>query len=390
MPESETPLTSSTAPTCTAPLPPVPRLAQRILPDPSDLDETRATDRRDASEAARHCPPRNCHPLRLVETREKDRLSMDKKRRHHYVWRRYLEAWETDGRVWTRIGSGRPKPINPVGLAVETDYYRLRPLSPDDVALLDALVLRNLRPDLRDMAEAWVSALAMLHGAYLEYEAGRMAPDEKKAFDIALNNVIEDLYAQIEGPMNPVLDALRVGNAAVLDDSNRLFDFATFLASQYFRTLSMAKAVTPILESIPSDYHHSGAVWGAMRLVFSFNLAASLSSRPGALTPLFLDAPAGAEFATGDQPVINVHTAGVSLQAPTQDLEFLYPLSPQVAILLDATGPRRAASTRRSPNEDEVARYNAMIAAESSRQIYAQSEQVASQLYAGMPLDWRS
>jgi hypothetical protein len=83
-----------------------------------------------------------------------------------------------------------------------------------------------------------------------------------------------------------------------------------------------------------------------------------------------LAAPSGSAFITGDQPVINTHATGLELEAIPDKLEFYYPVSPTIAVLI-GMDPHGGESKTVHLEREEVVRFNQAIAAAAHRQIYA-------------------
>jgi len=82
-----------------------------------------------------------------------------KKRRHHFVWQYYLKPWAVDGRIacWRNGQVFRTDPIN---VAVERDFYRLRDISERDVATIRQMI--HLFPSqLRDVHNTWLEMFTL-------------------------------------------------------------------------------------------------------------------------------------------------------------------------------------------------------------------------------------
>ncbi|MGC4064853.1 MAG: DUF4238 domain-containing protein [Polyangiaceae bacterium] len=87
-----------------------------------------------------------------------------KKRRQHYVWRHYLEAWTTEGTLWCRR-EGKVFEASPQNVAHERYFYRLREMSEADLEFVRTLLIRPLeQPKLRTFAEGWIRILQSSSG----------------------------------------------------------------------------------------------------------------------------------------------------------------------------------------------------------------------------------
>lgn len=78
------------------------------------------------------------------------------------------------------------------------------------------------------------------------------------------------------------------------------------------------------------------------------------------------------EFITGDQPLVNTYSSHSKQLLSHNELEFYYPISPKLSILIT----RNIINSREIIiyNEDEIQKYNNMIKESCEEQIYAFSE----------------
>src|SRR4051812_21425524 len=79
-------------------------------------------------------------------------------RRQHYVWKKYLEPWTSEGKVWClRQNGGDPFYTNPINVAVERDFYKLTDLTADDLTFIHEFVIKQTNnANLRKLNERWV------------------------------------------------------------------------------------------------------------------------------------------------------------------------------------------------------------------------------------------
>ena len=139
-----------------------------------------------------------------------------KKRKHHYVWRHYLEAWANDGRVWCST-RGKRFLSSTENIAQERDFYRLQELSADDIEWVEKLVINPMDPSLQVLVRGWVPHFRVFHDAKRAHEAsGRSDPELERLLDEAINNLEEDLHAVIERKAIHLLAELKEGRTAVL------------------------------------------------------------------------------------------------------------------------------------------------------------------------------
>jgi hypothetical protein len=294
-----------------------------------------------------------------------------KKRKQHYVWKHYLKAWATKGRVWChRAGKCFPASIEDV--ANRRDFYRLREMSAYDISIVQGLISR-MAEHLQDLARGWIPHFSIFHEVKREYEAtGQTNRELEEYLDVAINNLEEDLHAGVESKAVPILNALRRGDSSFLQNDERSLDFARFVGMQYMRTPGIMRRATEVPTSGIRDFNIE-ASWGLIRTILATNLGGSLYARRRASRLTFLDAPPELELITGDQPIVNARGGGRAIETPPTELEFYYPLTPTRALLM-SFDPTSATAERRALTMDETATYNRMIVSASDEQVYARSE----------------
>lgn len=295
-----------------------------------------------------------------------------KKRRHHYVWRHYLEAWATAGKLWCIRRGGHPFHVSTRNVAVETDFYRLKELTSQDLEFVQMVINSMENPLVRRLAERWIPMFTEAHELQRQVEAlGDVPQSVREAFDIALNNTEEDLHARIEGDTLPLLDSLREGQIDVLESDESFTMFALYLAAQLLRTRGMKQATVKRLQPIAQVYEVDvDASWGLVRTVLATGLSYNLSGRRTLMRATILKASTPAEFMAGDQPLFNVRGGGKEQETPPTELELYYPLSPSTALLLDFS-PASAGVEKRVLGETEVGAYNRLVMQEAHEQVFA-------------------
>ncbi|MDI1279662.1 DUF4238 domain-containing protein [Methylobacter sp.] len=80
------------------------------------------------------------------------------------------------------------------------------------------------------------------------------------------------------------------------------------------------------------------------------------------------------EFLTGDQPVINTYAIGLAEEETPEELEFYYPVSPNLAILITKNIEVRNSNILLL-NKSQVDDYNKMIVQQSHSQLFASSKE---------------
>lgn len=152
-------------------------------------------------------------------------------------------------------------------------------------------------------------------------------------------------------------------------------DFSHFISVQYMRTQKVKSSVLRILSVF--DTMDIENIWNVLSHIFATNISWHLYANRQSFIMVLLKNQTSEELITGDQPVINTHATGLgsySYESP-EKLEFYYPVSPNLAILITEE-KINSCYNKRLLSHREVAEYNKMIAEQSHTQIYARSEKL--------------
>lgn len=77
---------------------------------------------------------------------------MEKKRKQHYVFQAYLDAWTENGKLWCMYDK-KTFQTGTMNVAQERDFYRIKPLNEDEKRFYD-IFLSTLHPDVKKQLEA--------------------------------------------------------------------------------------------------------------------------------------------------------------------------------------------------------------------------------------------
>lgn len=297
-----------------------------------------------------------------------------KKRKQHYVWRHYLDAWTTEGQLWCQM-DGRRFQSGTNGVANSRDFYRLKEISPEDLAIVDLLVVQKSAPHLREIHHRWMLTFQSIFEMKRAYETSSKKNDEiEQRLDVTINNLEEDLHAHIEQQAIPLLKQLVDGKEIALKDPEKFAVLATFVAFQYMRTPKLMRASIEASTAVSELKFNIDAAWGLMRTMYATNIGAGIFQRHGTLRATFLESHPTVDFITSDQPTINVHARSRGPQESATDLVLYYPLSPRRALLL-AFDAVATIVERRALSEAETHEYNRVLFEMSEMQIYGAREQ---------------
>lgn len=290
-------------------------------------------------------------------------------RRHHYVWRRYLRAWTSGGKIWCRRhGSIFPAALMNIGQ--ERDFYKLKELTTDDVKNLEALILASCIPkEQKEINLRWLEAFQRPFKArQLFNDLGLKEETYQPTIDHLITSIEESLHSQIEETADPIIERLLALDKKIFSSKEDYSDFVFFLATQYLRTKNMKVRLAQFhISTIPG---FADRALGALRAIFSTNIGASLYRDRAIYKPAFLINNSTTPFITGDQPVINLSEEKDDNDLP-KDIEFYYPISPKVAILIS----KNNAAIEVSVNEGWASELNRKIAKDSHEKIFAKTRE---------------
>ncbi|NVJ14231.1 DUF4238 domain-containing protein [Myxococcus sp. AM010] len=299
----------------------------------------------------------------------------EKIRKQHYVWEHYLTGWAVGGKVWCQRGKNRFQ-TSTENIAQRRDFYRLREMSERDVLLVNQYI-DQMAPHLQEMARGWIPVFTDLFEIRKLYRAtGQQDAELEKELDVAINNTEEDLHSSIENAAVPILAALRQGDFSILDDQESYVDFASYMAAQHLRTYAMEARMLQNAKMLVQLGANMEAIWGILRTISVTSAGFHFFSEHDSTRLTILNASPSSEFITGDQPMLNLLSDGVT---PPAKLELYYPLAPSRALLMDF-GHSKATRESRALSIEEVQIYNRRIAKSSEGQVYASSEAALSAL----------
>ena len=181
--------------------------------------------------------------------------------------------------------------------------------------------------------------------------------------------VEEMLHCGVEESAQSILGALRNKDGNVIYSDDNSIPFLDFISHQFFRTKRKRNAIVEAAKGIlPAE--NIQRIRNLLGYCYATNIGGSLYVERHGWGIIFLDCPAGSEFITGGQPVVNI--LGNKDGGPPEELAFYYPLSPNLAMILAPKSLElRAVLTKFDIAEaDEI---NDLIAWESGQLLIARS-----------------
>ena len=251
----------------------------------------------------------------------------------HYVWRKYLEAWQQgSGQIYCSWNDGKAFKSNPTKVMRKRDYYSLSRITKTDVAFLNA-IFRKTHPELQKAHRHLIELLGYIANANYVIQASEKATEEERKYanDLVIETE-EKLQAGIEQRALPILEQLRHEQTDFLSDYNLTMNFFQFVSHQYMRTRASR-------ERVGEELRHSSPGWDFGHLKHlvchcaAENIGASLFVDRSKFQIVFLRSGSKDQFITGDQPIANLFRSHDEDSSPTE-LALYYPLNPHLSMIL--------------------------------------------------------
>lgn len=305
-----------------------------------------------------------------------------KKRKHHYVWRYYLEPWTRTGSIFClRDGNVFPSALK--GVANKRDFYKAERLTPAELDAVRKLAIYPAPQHLQKLNEGWLETLAIPF-KYVDLVQGvhSDSSDTHELITEAIHNIEEDLHAHIERSAIKYLDALRRQDASFCDSDTDMLDFLYFICIQYLRTSGAQQSVVTAVANRLGGLRFD-RMWKVLRHLFATNIAWTLYAERHHRCLIFLKNASSRPFLTADEPLVNICAMERSVEDQVEELEFYYPMSPRLAILLS----RRTDLANGESIDlcfEQVDCYNRYIVHSSYEQVYADTREILEQVVAGL------
>jgi hypothetical protein len=257
----------------------------------------------------------------------------NKKRRHHYVWRKYLRAWSEDEKIFCL----RDKKIfnpNLMGVAQKRDFYKLNELSREDISFINELVIRNSPKELVDGHENLLKNFSYVRKLkdLLSDISNTNDEETKHVIGLYLHNYEEELHSNAENVGGKYLDELLNGNTDFFSTTTGFSEFIFFLNVQYFRTKKIKESVVNAF-ALNQPLINMEGCWNVLSHIFATNAAHSFCLDREKYKLVLINNKSELEFITSDQPVINVFSLSIPKNQAPERCALYYPISPKLAVL---------------------------------------------------------
>lgn len=298
------------------------------------------------------------------------------KHKQHYVWRYYLAAWSTDEQLYCLRG-GKIFSANIKDVAQKRDFYRVQELSEYEIELLFSYVKNHPKP-LQEQQKLIIKMFNMPHVSQraartMMSDLGEVALENlsefEKIMDVVVNNLEEELHAEIERNSMVFIDQIRAEDISFWEGITKT-NFLQFVCLQMLRTRKMQEKLKASIEEKMPENTSLHNIWGVLRHMVSMNVAYSIYTDSNYGLRLLLN-DTQLPYLTTDQPVVNTHSLNVGCDEVPKEFEIYYPISPRKAILIGLF-----ADGVEYPDAEKVRYYNDCLAKLSHEQIFASSRSI--------------
>lgn len=293
----------------------------------------------------------------------------------HYVWRYYLKTWSVKNSIWC-YREGRFFNTNLMNVGQANYFYKLKDLSTQDIEFIHRVAIEPSIEYLQDLNKEWISSFNYVFDLKRYIEGSNMVdPKINEALEVAIVNLEEKLHHKIEFQSIRFIESLLNKDVSFFDIDDDRAQFIFYICVQYMRTQKIKSNVLNNVNDLHCMYDNTmEKTWNVISHILASSLGWSIYSDINPFKIVVLENNTLIELIAGDQPVINTYSIGLSINEAVENLEFYYPLSPHLAILLTQGGSYHKSEIL-SLSEQEVDRYNRAIIEKSHSQIYAASEE---------------
>ncbi len=300
---------------------------------------------------------------------------MEKKKRQHYVWQRYLQNWSKNQSQIFCLRHNKIFLSATTRLAVEKYFYKFDEITLSDIKLIEQEYVQEIKGPAKEQADKIITMFKMIIETRDDLLANLPNSSQlKDSFDVPLTNFEEDYHADIEGNSAIYLERLSNKQTSFYMNLEDNAKFNLFLTTQYVRTKNIQEAILRRAEKHPYLKEPTKRSMSVYRFITAHIIAMGLSQYIDKCSFKLLSNNTEIPFITGDQPVINTKADDIDLTTGyAKELELYYPISPDIAILID---PHYGTNLHEDVQitKEEAKYYNDLMFQASHEQVFAQEE----------------
>lgn len=296
--------------------------------------------------------------------------------RQHYVWRKYLGAWAESEKIWTLV-KDQNKIIRTdlMNVAQERYFYKLTDITEFEEKFLKETISRS-HPTLKGLQNDFLLAFTIHTALRKVFEKNPSDKIQQQLKEIEINSM-EKAHGLMENSGHKLVECRSFEDITFLKDPDSKNDAIMFLCFQYFRTKKMKGSV--LGKMIGNSQFNPENVWNIMSFLMATNVSMNVALNPK-LRFLFLNNETDQNFLTTDQPVINTLGDKVDENGDIIELEFYYPLSPKLALIIDFKNENNSQFQYILTNSDMVTWFNRKLLEHSDNFVFSIKKEQLEQI----------
>lgn len=298
---------------------------------------------------------------------------MEKKRKHHFVWRDYLRGWSNNkDLVYTFFKSqnkiNRP---NLISVAQQRDFNAVHEFTLEQEIILKELVKSysttqalDVNMELYNLYTAYSKLKRMQRQNIFKDPHKKLEP----LLDLTRTNLFEDFHTRIENKGQALIKAVDFKDLKIIEDAEYQFDLMIFLCFQFLRTKKMRKDLDNLFKKrdyIIPEYTN------LIVAVFATSFAVSLSENEN-IKFTVLENLTDTKFITSDQPLANLLINDRDEKGNVRFFKLYYPIAPTSALLVHFE-EQNLKYTYRQAKHHEIKYLNDFVFHNSEELIFAET-----------------
>ncbi|MCL6272278.1 DUF4238 domain-containing protein, partial [Sansalvadorimonas sp. 2012CJ34-2] len=276
-------------------------------------------------------------PAHMIKVLNK---SFEIKRKHHFIWSRYLKNWAIGKDVHYLKKKGGLGFDSVSGLACERDFYNIEPLNKSDIDFITRWSEMSPSSYLKKLHRAYLAQFIELSS--ISEELNSDDEHDSHIRKVIIHNSLENLHSYFENGVLNVLQELASGNISVLNDKDSMLRFCSYIGQQVTRTKRFkTKSINEIAENTPPEYKFYSDLfeknWWFISYMLGLNLGMSLFESRKNDRHIFIVNTTDTPFITSDNPCINIHECleGKERLSPPEKSDLFFPISPKYAYMIN-------------------------------------------------------
>ncbi|MGO1297768.1 MAG: DUF4238 domain-containing protein [Vibrio sp.] len=266
--------------------------------------------------------------------------SIEIKRKHHFIWSRYLRSWAKDKDVYYLTKKGNISFDSVAGLACERDFYKINSLTEIDINYILQWSNASTSPYLKKLHHSYLSMFVNLTS--LSENASNDFPKDIHLKKVIMHNSLENLHSYFENGVVDILRNLTAGNGGILKDDDSMLKFCAYLGHQISRTKRMkTKSIETVYKHTPPQYKFLADLleknWWFISYMLGLNIGVSFFESRSKENHIYIKNNTTIPFITGDNPCVNIHECleGKDPLTPPEKGDFFFPLSPKYGYMIN-------------------------------------------------------